>query len=136
MPLVIDNSVTMAWCFTDEATEYTESVLDLLRDSSAVVPSIWPLEVSNVLLLGERKQRVTYAKTTRFVQVLQELPISIDSETVSAALEAVLRLGREYGLTSYDAAYLELAMRRGLPLATLDERLTTAARQAGVTLVE
>jgi predicted nucleic acid-binding protein len=101
-----------------------------------MVPSIWPLEVSNFLLLGERRQRVTYTKTTRFVQVLQELPISIDSETVSAALDAVLRLGREYDLTSYDAAYLELAMRRRLPLATLDERLTTAARQAGVALVE
>ena len=101
-----------------------------------MVPSIWPLEVSNVLLLGERRQRVTYAKTTRFVQVLQELPISIDSETVSAALDAVLQLGRGYDLTSYDAAYLELAMRRRLPLATIDERLTTAARQAGVALVE
>jgi predicted nucleic acid-binding protein len=67
---------------------------------------------------------------------LQELPISIDSESVSAALGPVLQLGREYGLTSYDAAYLELAMRRGLPMATLDERLATAARQAGVVLVD
>ena len=136
MAFIMDNSVTMSWCFMDEATEYTESVLNRLRDSSAVVPAIWPLEVSNVLLLAERRQRITHIKATRFVQVLQELPISIDSESVSAALGPVLQLGREYGLTSYDAAYLELAMRRGLPMATLDERLATAARQAGVVLVD
>ena len=136
MAFIMDNSVTMSWCFMDEATEYTESVLNRLRGSSAVVPAIWPLEVSNVLLLAERRQRITHIKATRFVRALQELPISIDSESISAALGPVLQLGREYGLTSYDAAYLELAMRRGLPMATLDEHLATAARQTGVVLVD
>jgi predicted nucleic acid-binding protein len=133
---VVDNSVAMSWCFADEATEYTESVLDQLRDSSAVVPVIWPLEVSNVLLLAERRRRITRAKATRFVRVLQELPISVETETISVALGPVLQLGRDYDLTSYDAAYLELAMRRGLSLATLDDHLANAARQADVTLVE
>ena len=136
MAFVVDSSVTMSWCFADEATDYTESVLDRLRDLPAVVPAIWPLEVSNVLLVGERRRRITHSRATRFVRVLQELPISVDGETVSASLGPVLQLGREYGLTAHDAAYLELAMRRGLPLATLDEVLIAAASEAGVDLLE
>lgn len=126
--------MTMSWCFEDEATEYTESVLERLPDASATVPAIWPLEVANVLLVGERRSRIPRSKTESFVRVLRELPISVDAEPVTATL--VLRLGREYGLTAYDAAYLELSMRAGLPLATLDKRLSEAAQRAGVPLVE
>lgn len=135
MTFVVDNSVTMSWCFMDEATDYTESVLARLRDSSSSVPAIWPLEVSNGLLLAEKRKRISHTRTTSFVQVLRELPISVDSEAISEALDSILQIGREYGLTSYDASYLELAMRRGLPLATLDDRLAEAARRAGVPLV-
>ena len=117
-------------------TSYTESVLERLRDSSAAVPTVWPLEVANILLLGERRGRVPRSKTESFVRVLRELRISIEGEHEATALGSVLQMGREYGLTSYDAAYLELAMRRGLPLVTLDRRLTEAAGEAGVPLVE
>lgn len=136
MTFVVDASVTMSWCFEDEATPYTESVLGRLQDSSAAVPAIWPLEVSNILLLGERRGRIPRSKTESFVRVLQELRVAVESERAAAALGPVLQLGREHGLTSYDASYLELAMRRGLPLATLDRRLIGAAGETGVPLVE
>ncbi len=136
MTFVVDASVTMSWFFEDEATSYTESVLDRLRDSSAQAPGIWPLEVANILLLGERRGRIPRPKTEGFVRVLQELRVSVEDGPPAAMLGPVLRIGREYGLTSYDASYLELAMRRGLPLATLDRRLAAAAGLAGVELIE
>lgn len=136
MAFVVDASVTMSWCFEDEATSYTESVLEQLRVTSAAVPEIWPLEVANILLLGERRGRIPRPKTESFVRVLQELQVSVEDGAPATMLGPVLQIGREYGLTSYDAAYLELAMRRGLPLATLDRRLADAAGRAGVELVE
>ncbi len=136
MSLVLDASLTMAWCFLDEATPYTWSVLDLVRASGAVVPTIWPVEVTNTILVGERRGRLTEAQSTRFVQVLQGLPIALDQGAVTGAWDRVLTVGREQDLSAYDASYLELAMRRGLPLATLDARLTDAARRVGVPLVE
>ncbi len=135
MAFVVDASVTMSWCFEDEATPYTESVLERLRGSSAVAPAIWPLEIANILLLGERRGRIPRPKTESFVRVLQELQVSVEEGYPAKVLGPVLQIGREYGLTSYDAAYLELAMRRGLPLATLDGRLADAAGRAGVELV-
>ncbi len=136
MPFVVDASVTMSWCFEDEATSYTESVLERLRGSSAAAPAIWPLEVANILLLGERRGRIPRTKTESFVRVLQDLRVSVENESPAKVLGPTLQIGREHGLTSYDASYLELAMRRGLPLATLDRRLADAAREAGVPLVE
>ena len=136
MPFVVDASVTMSWCFEDGATSYTESVLERLRGSSAVAPAIWPLEVANILLLGERRGRIPRAKTESFVRVLQELRVSAEDKPTATVFGAVLQIGREYGLTSYDASYLELAMRRGLSLATLDHHLADAATRAGVSLVE
>lgn len=135
MTFVVDASVTMSWCFYDEATPYTESVLEKLRESSAAVPTIWPLEVANILLLGERRGRIPRPKMESFVRVLQELRVSVENESPATVLGPALQIGREYGLTSYDASYLELAMRRGLPLATLDRRLIDAAGRAGVELV-
>lgn len=135
MPIVLDASVTMAWCFADEATAYTEAVFDRLRNDGAVVPAIWPLEVANVLLIGERRQRLSELQRVRFVHVLRALPITVDVGALSEAFGAVLAIGREHGLSAYDAAYLELAMREGLPLATQDERLVAVARLVGVTLV-
>lgn len=134
MALVVDCSVTMAWCFEDEVTPYAEAVLDRLRDEEAVVPAIWPLEVANVLLVAERHQRIREAQTVRFTQLLQSLPITIEGESLPGALGAILSLGRECGLSAYDAAYLEVAARRGLAFATQDERLIAAARRLGVPL--
>ena len=133
MPFVVDASVTLAWCFEDEASPQTEAILDLLSDDSAVVPSLWELEVSNVLLLGERRRRLSESQTARFVALLGQLPILVDSANVD--MEAVLAVGRHHGLTAYDAAYLVLAEREGVPLATLDTKLRNAARAVGVQLI-
>jgi predicted nucleic acid-binding protein len=136
MSFVVDASVALAWCFEDEATPYAESVLDRLQQTEAVVPAIWPLEVANVLLTAERRQRLTEAQTVRLAQLLRGLPITIDTEGLTQALGSTLSLGREYGLSAYDTSYLELAMRQGLSLATQDEALREAAARAGVPLVE
>lgn len=133
MPFVVDASVTLAWCFEDEATPQTEAILDRLSDDTAVVPSLWELEVSNVLLLGERRGRLTESQSARFVALLAQLPILVD--TASADMGAVLATGRRHVLTAYDAAYLVLAEREGVPLATLDAGLRAAAQAAGVAVI-
>ena len=136
MAFVVDASVALAWCFEDEATPYAESVLDRLQQTEAVVPAIWPLEIANVLLTAQRRQRLTEAQTVRLAQLLRGLPITIDTEGLTQALGSTLSLGREYGLSAYDTSYLELAMRQGLSLATQDAALRQAAARAGVPLVE
>jgi predicted nucleic acid-binding protein len=120
----------MAWCFEDEATPYSESVLEALADGEALVPPIWPLEVANVLLVGERKRRLAPAQSLRFIELLQSLPITLDTD--ARPLSEILGLAREHRLSSYDASYLDLAVRAGLPLASLDKDLLTAADQYGV----
>ena len=132
---VLDCSVAMAWCFSDESDAYSEAVLDGLADNEALVPSLWPLEVGNVLLVAERRRRLTAAHTTRFLELLSALPITIDKETPEYALGRILSLAREHSLSSYDATYLELAMRAGLPLATRDARLIKAAKRSGARLL-
>jgi predicted nucleic acid-binding protein len=129
---VLDCSLTVSWFFEDEADQYAVAVEDSLASSSAVVPSLWPLEVANALLVGERRKRATEAKVTTFFGLLKSLPISIDDETSLRAWQESIHLARAYGLSVYDAAYLELALRRGLPLATLDDKLTAAGDTAGV----
>ena len=136
MAFVVDASVALAWCFEDEATSYAESVLDRLQQTEAVVPAIWPLEVANVLLMAERRQRLTEAQTARMIQLLRGLPITIDAEGLAQAWGPMLSLGREYGLSAYDSSYLEHAMRQGISLATQDAALREAAPRAGVPLVE
>lgn len=132
---VLDCSIVMAWCFEDEADNYADSILELLADSEAIAPSIWALEVANVLLAGERRKRLTEADSMRFINLLGELPIIVDKETSGRALSETIAIGRRQGLSSYDAAYLEIAMREGMALATLDDRLKRAARKCGVMLV-
>lgn len=134
MSLILDASVTMAWCFEDETSQFSEATLDAVVESGAHVPSLWILEVINVLLIGERRKRLTEAQCTRFLDRLLLLPIEIaQAPHRSSALEISL-LARTYRLTSYDAAYLELAIRINLPLATQDAALATAAKAAGVDL--
>jgi|SRR5579862_6002171 len=135
--LVVDASVTLAWCFEDEATNLTEAVLDLLSaGAETVVPAIWPMEVANALLTAERRKRTTTAQVTGLLQRISKLPITVESMPPARAFEHVLQVARQQGLTEYDAAYLELALRESLPLATLDGNLRRAARSAGVALVE
>ncbi|MEE6280593.1 type II toxin-antitoxin system VapC family toxin [Georgenia sunbinii] len=130
MAFVVDTSVTMAWCFQDEATSSTEELLDRLREEEAHVPELWRLEVTNVLLVAERRGRIREAQSRRFVDLLERLPIRVAPS--AGSLTEVLDLGRRHRLSAYDAAYLELAERLGTPLATLDGRLVDACRTAGV----
>ena len=133
---VIDNSVVMAWCFEDETSRYADTVLDKLEVSTAIVPSIWPLEVGNVLLVAERKKRLSEADSARFIALLTELPITIEQEPPGRMLKEILALAREHQLSSYDASYLDLAMRKGLPIATLDNGLVAAAERSQTPIVE
>jgi predicted nucleic acid-binding protein len=135
MAFVLDVSVTLAWCFHDEATPATVWVLDCLRTEEAIVPSLWHLEVTNVLTLAERKGRIAAARISEFIALLEALPITVDEETPFRAFADILGLARAERLTSYDAAYLELAMRLGIPLATKDNALRQAATKLGVALL-
>jgi predicted nucleic acid-binding protein len=133
---VLDNSIVMAWSFEDEVDKYADAVLERLADTRAVVPVLWPLEIANALLMGERRKRSTEAETIKWTGILASLPIAIDGETNSRAWSDTLSLARGHNLSAYDAAYLELAIRRGMPLATIDGKLRTAAEAAGVALLE
>jgi predicted nucleic acid-binding protein len=132
--LVIHCSMTMAWYFKDEATPYTNSVRASLASERAVVPSLWPLEVANVLLMSERRKRSNPTRAAKWLRYLSALPIFVDGETASRTFHVILNLARSHGLTTYDAAYLELAQRRGIPLASLDRDLRRAAEAVGVAL--
>jgi predicted nucleic acid-binding protein len=132
--IVLDTSVTMAWFFSDEVSLYADAVLDHLRSSRALVPALWPFEVANVLLIGERQQRVLPAQSDQFLQLLATLPIDIEPRSFTDLMSTLLPLARLHTLSSYDAAYLGLALRLGLQLATLDAQLIAAAQAAGVTL--
>lgn len=135
MPLVIDASMTLSWCFADEMTPYTQSVLEALRGSYAEVPALWLIEIRNVLLMNERRGRVTVQGSKEFLNALSVLDIRFDFGEPSLADDEVLALARRHRLTAYDAAYLELAKRKGLLLATFDKELIKAAPLEGVTLV-
>ena len=129
---VMDASVTMAWCFRDEGNEETEAVLRNLVSHSAVVPQLWVYEVSNVLSVGIQRKRVKVSEAKRFLSLLQQLPIEIDRFLPNST--ELVRLSGELKLSSYDAAYLELSMRRGLFLSTQDSSLREAARHLGIGL--
>jgi len=134
---VLDASVTLAWCFPDESTAGTEAILDMLAGGAeGIVPSIWPFEVSNALLVGERRKRLTVAQVTSVLRRVAKLPISVDPIQLDRVFEQVLSFARQEQLTEYDAAYLELALRENLPLATLDDRLRRAAAKAGIALIK
>jgi len=129
---VLDASATLAWCFEDETTAPALSMLERLREQEALVPPLWLLELANGLVVAERRGRITRAESTRFLGLVGELPIRIDQTSTLDLASSVMELAREYELSAYDAAYLELALRLGRPLATLDERLRSAADRAGV----
>jgi predicted nucleic acid-binding protein len=131
--LVLDCSAVLPWVFGDEATAATDRLLgEMGAGAEAVVPGLWHLEVGNVLVGAMKRKRIDQAGVEAFVTLLQELEIAVDPETSVRAWGKTLDLAQQHRLSVYDAAYLELALRRGLPLATLDKALAGACRAAGV----
>ena len=129
---VLDNSLTLSWYFEDERGPYSVATLRALDTGVAVVPALWPYEVANGLLMGERRGRITPTDTVRILGLLAALPIRIDLTSHERARGEILTLARQERLPCYDAAYLEIAMREGLPIATLDRQLREAAARVGV----
>ena len=132
---VIDNSIVMSWCFKDEVNEYADTVLENLSEAVSVVPIIWPLEIVNVLLVAERRKRLRASDSVRFLSLLSQLPIHVEQAWPERSMRDLLDLGRASELSSYDASYLDLAMRQGLPIATLDRKLVEAAKKMDVPLL-
>ena len=134
---VIDASIAVAWCFEDQKAPEAERVLDrMAAGGEALAPAIWPFEVANALRSAERSKRLTPVQTARFLERLLGFGILLEAPQMASVFDQVLSRARAHRLTVYDAAYLELAVRTGLPLATLDGALRKAARKLGVTLVE
>ena len=132
MAVVVDASVALAWCFPDEASDYADAVLVALEGQTILVPAIWGSEVTNAVLVGERNKRLRQPEIRRFTTLLESLSLVQDVQPVCDHVSNVLPLAREYGLSAYDAAYLELSIRHGAPLATLDGKLQKAAQKAGI----
>ena len=131
MPFVLDCSMTMAWLFADEVSDRASALRDSLLQDHAVVPSLWPMEVANVLLAATRRGRIQQSEWQTLIGFIGALPITIDPETKDRVFTASLPLADQYRLSVYDAVYLELALRKRLPLATLDQALRNACRAAG-----
>ena len=133
---VLDGSVALAWCFFDESSPYADAIARILPTLSPIVPVIWHLEVANALLVGERRKRSEEKNTSEWIRYLTSLPITVDDQTTSHAFQDILSLARTHHLSAYDAAYLELASRRNIPLATLDTKLKNAAKTLGIARYE
>jgi predicted nucleic acid-binding protein len=129
---VLDNSVALTWCFEDERTPATKALLERVAESGAQAPGLWPLEAMNGLLVAERRGRLDASRRHRMAGFLRTLPISLDDETANQAWTATHSLAERFGLSTYDAAYLELAQRHRLPLASLDADLRAAATALGL----
>ena len=133
MLFVLDNSVSMRWLFKD-GTEadllYAEQVLEALKEGSTVVPGVWWLEVSNVIVRAEAQQLLPETQSRKFLDTLRKMPITVDSSPVEQLWEQTLHLARKFKISVYDATYLELAIRQNIVLATLDTDLARAARQS------
>jgi predicted nucleic acid-binding protein len=135
LSIVVDSSVALTWCFEDEQTPASLALLEMVVEAGAVAPTLWPLEVLNALIMAERRKRVDASQRQRLSGFLRDLPIVLDDETATQAWSATIQLAERHRLSVYDAAYLELAQRRDLPLASLDQELRAAAEVAGVVLV-
>ena len=127
--------MTLAWHFDEGREELADRVFQLVNDDSAVVPAFWPHEVGNVLLTAERARRKSEAESAKFLALLAEMPIAVDLGEPKPFV-SVMAVARAHGLSAYDAAYLELAARLGLPLASLDKELIRAALDSGVEIVK
>ena len=137
MNFVLDASVAMSWLLGDgvaTARAYAMGVLEAMKseDNRAIVPVVWNLEVANVIAKAEQKGLLVEAQSEAFLEMLSGLDIDVDSDTVATALSDTLQIARRYRLSAYDASYMELSLRAGIPLATLDQDLNKAARRAGI----
>ena len=132
---VLDCSIAMAWLFNDEATPKTEALLTRLTTETALVPAWWCIEITNVLAMAERKGRITPTQSEAFIADLGKLGIEKDNEAPDRAFTYLLAMCRTHRLTSYDAIYLDLAVRRNMPLATLDDDLRKTAKKLCVRLL-
>jgi predicted nucleic acid-binding protein len=131
--IVVDSSIALSWCLPDE--DAIDEIQREVAERGAIAPLHWRLEVANALLMAERRQRITVAFRNAALQDLGTLPIIFDDETWARAWEDIVQVADAYRLTAYDAAYIELALRRALPLATLDADMQVAAHALGITLV-
>lgn len=129
---VLDCSVAISWIFKDEDNTKARKLRELLLKKDALVPSLWAIEVSNVLWMSEKKKRITAFQSSTYKKILDTMPIRVDSNTSNLAMGRTLELAREYDITVYDACYLELSLRFGIPLATFDKQLKSAAEIAGI----
>ena len=130
--IVIDASVALAWCFPDETSDYADSVLLAVENQAVIVPAIWAVEITNALLVGERRKRIRQPEVRRFIDLMEGLSIVEDGQPFVDTVSNVLPLAREYELSAYDAAYLDVAVRHQIPIATLDGALQKACTTAGV----
>ena len=135
MSLVLDASLAIAWCIEKEQTPGAMALLDQVGEQGAAAPALWPLEVTNTLMMASRRKRVPADRRDDLIAMLRDLPVTLDAATAGQAWGATVLLAERHRLSVYDAAYLELALRRDLPLATLDEGLRKAAVQAGVAVL-
>jgi len=135
MSFVLDNSVALTWFFEDERTPATTALLERVGEAGALAPGLWPLEALNGLLVAERRGRLDSSRRQRLAGFLHALPISLDGETATQAWTTTVGLAERFALSAYDAAYLELAQRHRLPLATLDRDLRAAVTALGLTVL-
>ena len=131
---VLDCSVVLAWCLPDEQSDYAAQTLDLLLDQQAIVPPLWHLEVMNVLLMAQRRNRLEKDKISNILQTLSNLNISTDKKHIEINEPNFISFAVKHQITSYDAAYLYLARRENIPLATLDKKMKQIAQNLGVFL--
>lgn len=132
---VLDASITLAWCFKDEQTSFTQSLMKKIDEFTIFVPSIWSLEISNVLIMAERQNRIKLVDVTNFIANLECLNIKVDDTTSMRSFHDILNLAYSKKMTTYDAAYLELALRTGFPLASKDKHLCKVAKSFGVQIL-
>jgi predicted nucleic acid-binding protein len=130
--IVVDASVALAWCFPDEASDYADSVLVALENGTVIVPAIWSVEITNALLVGERRKRIRHPEIRRFVELIRSLRIVEDGQSFANTVANILPLARENNLSAYDAAYLDVAIRHEIAVATLDGALQKICRAVGI----
>lgn len=134
---IVDASVALCWYFEDQTTAYTEAVFECLaQGDEALVPAVWPLEMVNGLVVAWRQKSIRSEQLEDFIADLKDLPIEVDAQGCDRAYSSIFRMSCRYQLSSYDAAYLDLAVFQGLPLATLDKNLRAAARHARIEIFD
>ncbi len=136
MAFVLDASVTLSWCLPDESNSYAARVLARLTEDQALVPPIWPLEVTNALVVAQRRNRLSGEQLTVALSLLKHLDIEVETPVPAYLIGPTVDIAVVRTLSVYDAAYVELARHRGCPLATADGRLATAAASAGVKILD